>query len=568
MNKFLRLSLSIAALVVVNSIKAIVTYPVTILTEEASLNNWTITSNDKFVTNTWSTENDGSGISTPFIETWVESGKYLSDATISHSQITGLTAGSYTVSVVARVYNEKNSTDSPSGVSFSANGTSLDLAATGVKSIYNGESALVYDTLSVNCEVSEAGTLDISFALNNVVGNWLAFKNLEVVYNSATAPVLNAVEGAMNSATAESQKTALQNYTDNPTIENYEAALAAIANAETVADFYATNETYISTLDEDGKASFAVAEATETSVEALVKALIAAQKAQTTANSDLTYVMENSFWGSTQGDGPKLYSNGGTDTYNNSAFTSGKIIFQTIDGLNKGTYEVQIYATSNLAWIQGTTGANIAQVYANGTTKDIEVIGQTACTITDYLHTITAEVDDSGVLEYGIQNIADGGNWYVVEIKSLKLLEPYVENPEAAHFDLKYTGITQSNMTEGNNASSLNLDENVWTVTANQGDTDNYPRLFSNGYFGLYSSMDAGGKNNSITVSNETYLVDSIKITYIKNYEFGTISVNGNNVNVEENSDNCYIINSTEFTIGNSSDSKQTRIESIAIYYS
>lgn len=125
-------------------------------------------------------------------------------------------------------------------------------------------------------------------------------------------------------------------------------------------------------------------------------------------------------WTCLQGNGPNYYlATGATETYSTSANTAGKVMYQTISGLKKGTYELKFFATANTAWIGAQTGADIAQVYCNDQTYDIEVIGQTGCDPSQYERTFMATVEDGGSIEFGLQNIATGGNWYVAKFVSL-----------------------------------------------------------------------------------------------------------------------------------------------------
>ncbi|MBQ9560409.1 MAG: chitobiase/beta-hexosaminidase C-terminal domain-containing protein [Bacteroidaceae bacterium] len=159
-------------------------------------------------------------------------------------------------------------------------------------------------------------------------------------------------------------------------------------------------------------------------VATVTNALPALAKAQTAENSDMSVVVQNAAWTCPQGNGPGVYGDA-TETYIGSlpGGVAGKVIYQHIEGLPAGNYEVTFLATANMAWIGAATGDNIAQVFANENVFDIPVIGQTACTPADYERTLTAVVGEDGVLEYGIQNIAEGGNWYVVKAIGLKLVK-------------------------------------------------------------------------------------------------------------------------------------------------
>ena len=147
-------------------------------------------------------------------------------------------------------------------------------------------------------------------------------------------------------------------------------------------------------------------------------------KAQTAENSDMSVVVQNTAWTCPQGNGPGVYGDA-TETYIDAlpGGVAGKVMYQRIEGLPMGNYEVTFLATANSCWIGSTAGDGIAQVFANEATLDIPVIAQTACTPADYERTLTTVVGEDGVLEYGIQNVAEGGNWYVAKAIGLKLVK-------------------------------------------------------------------------------------------------------------------------------------------------
>ena len=414
------------------------TFDVTVYECEAEMDHWTTTNSDTFQRNTWSGENDESGMKTPFIEAWRGTGNNLNDATISHTQLTGLDAGKYTVTIFARMFNEGNTTDYPSGVTLFANDGTTDLT-TGKTSLFNGASTVLYDNYSVDCTVGEEGTLDLGFTLESVVGDWLAFKNLKVVFHNPEAPELVAVEGKMNVDVAAAQSAALEAYKNAPVPAAYADAAAAVAAAQASADYYAGISAVVENLDEAGKAVFAATEngaayeASTLTNEDVTADLVAAQKAQTTAGSDMSLVAQTTVWTCPQGNGPGVYNANGkqyTETYNGAANVEGKVMYQHIEGLTRGTYNVTFLATANMAWIGAATGTGIAQIYANDVAEDIEVIGQTGCNPEDYVRSLDVTVGEDGVLEYGMQNIATGGNWYVAKAVSLTLVEKYVPRLE------------------------------------------------------------------------------------------------------------------------------------------
>ena len=149
----------------------------------SSITGWTRTGNNQnFELNTWSTENDPSGLKTPFIQNWRAAGANLDNAQIRYTTLTGLAPGEYEVSLFVRMFNERN-TNNPSGAYLYANGgteTTVNIANVGTKGTYNGH-ALIYGTITTNVTVSSAGNLTVGININNAQNmNWIAFKNLRV----------------------------------------------------------------------------------------------------------------------------------------------------------------------------------------------------------------------------------------------------------------------------------------------------------------------------------------------------------------------------------------------------
>lgn len=192
------------------------------------------------------------------------------------------------------------------------------------------------------------------------------------------------------------------NSTNADAIETYDAAIKDIVDAYeagTIADFDAAKATINS-------------------------ALPALAKTQTAAGSDMTAVVSVTEWTAAQvnlgayGDAKESYKAG------NDGYNPGKVIYQKIEGLTPGIYKVEFLAVANHAREGSAFGDGIAQLYANNTTEDITVIDQDACSITDYPRTLTTKVFGDGILEYGIQNVAQGGQWYVVKASHLTFVEP------------------------------------------------------------------------------------------------------------------------------------------------
>lgn len=137
-----------------------------------------------------------------------------------------------------------------------------------------------------------------------------------------------------------------------------------------------------------------------------------------------------------------------TERYSQTAYSSGKILYMSIDNLeSKGYYEVQFYAVSSMARHDFQTGIGIAKWYVNGVSDDMNVIKQDGCTPENETNLRKATVYvENGKLEFGIRNKATGGNWYVTHLKSIV----YKGMPNASNpIDLTSTHIKNAGFETG-----------------------------------------------------------------------------------------------------------------------
>ena len=151
-----------------------------VVNEEAVAENWT----PDPVRNTWSVEGttDGSGMTTPFLENWVETG-YLPDRSY-HYVAEGVENGYYEVSLLVRIYNNGETAPAATSAKFKVNADFEDLIAGGTACTYkSGTTNLtgVYKTVNLMTTVTN-GTLDINLAFEGADFNWLAWKDLKVIY--------------------------------------------------------------------------------------------------------------------------------------------------------------------------------------------------------------------------------------------------------------------------------------------------------------------------------------------------------------------------------------------------
>ncbi len=160
------------------------------------LSAWTINDvqaedfNTSLYINTWSTEglSDGSDFVTPFYEYWVSDASTLSAATIQ-AVVDSLAPGTYDVTAEVRVrLSDSNTSETPSGITFTANDVTVDAAAGTV--VAEG-SQLYLQTIDVTATVtadedSETGSLTLTFSVedgNNI--SWLSFRNVSYTLNAA-----------------------------------------------------------------------------------------------------------------------------------------------------------------------------------------------------------------------------------------------------------------------------------------------------------------------------------------------------------------------------------------------
>lgn len=133
---------------------------------------------------------------------------------------------------------------------------------------------------------------------------------------------------------------------------------------------------------------------------------------------------------------------------NNKDFTAGDILYQTINNLPNGNYEVTLWAWENFApWDKDSnphpTGDNIAQVFANDAAHGITVIEayNERGWNDENKYTLNCHVTN-GTLIYGVKNIATGGNWAVCRPISLTYTGPYnevVESGETQTYEGAFT---------------------------------------------------------------------------------------------------------------------------------
>lgn len=144
------------------------------------LGGWSIEGVNTFQVNTWSGEGatDGSNMTTPFIQDWVDKSSTLQDAVISQT-LTGLVPGKYKATVLVRTLKEGSESITPEGAVMYLNSASV--------SVCDGTaiSGGTYGTYTVEGNVMSDGVLNLGFRITDANFNWLAFKDFQLEYVGA-----------------------------------------------------------------------------------------------------------------------------------------------------------------------------------------------------------------------------------------------------------------------------------------------------------------------------------------------------------------------------------------------
>ncbi|MCR5817959.1 MAG: hypothetical protein K6F89_02515 [Prevotella sp.] len=133
------------------------------------------------------------------------------------------------------------------------------------------------------------------------------------------------------------------------------------------------------------------------------------------------------------------------EQYLTNTTTNGEILYQTVEGLDNGTYTVEIIA--NASYTAGRSFASAALdgeigrvvVYAGDVEKTIPVVYQTAVG-TNNVVTLENVVVTDGTLKMGLRKDIEGSNWHTIQIQ--KLMHVSLEaNADAAAQDEYWKGV-------------------------------------------------------------------------------------------------------------------------------
>ena len=382
---------------------------------------------------------------------------------VFYQNLSGLTPGTYRIELYGSaaytfgrgfdsgIFSSDDSAEGPitesTGVALYAetsNGTVSQEIAVYKATSFSEVSTAVLDGV----EVGEDGKVKLAMSKSTNYTNWhivqlkgvTAIVNAAELYASYLAQAEALAEQPMNGVVLSELQAAMVSDADFTTAEEYktaidnlqakiQAATASINVYKTVKEALDSYAAKVALLDADGQAAYDVSEIQKAYDERTLEndlcvadikaAYIKAVKSQTKVGSVFTDAA-----GKQMGDwigATGVYINDYAERFGEE-MPVGDIMYQTIEGLPEGKYQVELYAVASQAWNAAAVGPDITEAYANDGIYKLEVIAQTACDPTQSVATMEAIVGSDGLLKMGMRNVAVGGNWFVIQVKSITLV--------------------------------------------------------------------------------------------------------------------------------------------------
>ena len=399
----------------------------------------------------------------------------LSNRSITQT-LTGLPNGLYELSVYAHNINQRNGDAASTGMFVTANSEQTEIGA--------------YGQYKVRATIDD-GNLTIGIKLQNCTGNWIAFDRFELQFygdplqafkdllDEKVAEAQALVDGGtLRTGAAGQLQTIIDNNDNdddaftteaqfNTAVSNIEAgitqanAIAATyagydsyrAQFETLKEGVASGESLITFETAITTANTAVANATSTDVAETQKAAVRAAAMTFISNTDgqfdITFLASQNYWDWKKKDG----SNAGivadqfltnrpntipsfAESYETTCATTGTVLYQTIEDLPAGYYQVGMYAaamfTSGRGFTSEATEGDANRTYAfAGDLNDASSILRTGSPIAfatsrDFNDLTTLDVNvhltgsgQTNDLTFGVQKDANGSNWHFAQIVSI-----------------------------------------------------------------------------------------------------------------------------------------------------
>jgi len=424
--------------------------------------------------NTWSSEFDTDEMKVPYVQYWQNKSNGAIAAGDKTYTITNLVPGQYyTVSATVRAMLEGNNSTNVSGLKLIVgDNVSDDLSADNTQ-VVNGASANIANVNATD-KADEDGKLVIGLRIADANYNWAAIKDVKVVvaetptvdpyialFESLKTNNSSLKDEPMNSTVKSELEEALG---ANPSTGEYQSAYntldekvsAAKASIKVYEQIDAIN-TKAEVLDEAGQAAYkttktAYENGTLSTVAEAEEALIAAAKAQTSADADMTLAIANpNFDGNINGWNDEFSGTLNHGFQNNSTYgtinqfmecwagywsgaaepyvlPNGKLS-QVITGLPAGKYTLtaDVIATQQQAGQDGYVDSHDNEtgiyLFAGETKSNALSIEAGAAN-----HSVSVEINfKGGDLEIGIMADNTNCNWMVMDNVTLKLTGVYEE---------------------------------------------------------------------------------------------------------------------------------------------
>lgn len=299
--------------------------------------------------------------------------------------------------------------------------------------------------------VGDDGTVKVGLAKELGFTNW-HFVQLKSVIAQVDAELLyaNLIEKPMNAGVKAAMTAAITAARLDQSEENMTALNDALTAAQASAAAYEPLVENLEAIDDvidncveygatDTSAYDEIAEAAangtyeDSEIEGVLSSLrdivIAIVKQQTKEGADFTPVIAYTWVGQS---GNYLFQGEYyAERWNGSLYT-GDVMTQTVDGLPNGKYEITLRAAANVAWVTGNTGDDLTELFANNSKQNITVGSLTELGDNDFnTYTIEGIVTD-GTLTYGLRNIAEGGNWFVIDALGITYLSTLTVSSDVA----------------------------------------------------------------------------------------------------------------------------------------
>jgi hypothetical protein len=133
--------------------------------------------------------------------------------------------------------------------------------------------------------------------------------------------------------------------------------------------------------------------------------------------------------------------------YQGSSVATGDVMVQNVSNLKIGKYKVTVCANASSAYNKSTnSGTGKTQVFVGDATSDVDVVVRNDLSSLDTYTFENVVVKEDGKLSFGIRNIAESGNWYVMKLSDIE----YTESAASTIKEMISSYITDAKAISGN----------------------------------------------------------------------------------------------------------------------